>query len=299
MKSKIFVVISTLINLVLATVVAVLVKKNCELKKELKECAPYKIFFTAFGGRVTSVAPIKFEDSNPLFFESTVDGKVSSSEVYQGSELLKDGGQIYILGRAMFIRGNSGKSFFVLKSQDLFTRPHIFNPSSPVPVNEYIVKFGLYGITNDFSKLSANENGWRFTFTDNSKKRVNVSKVSETLQKFLTAIQLPDYLKQVYADLAKLEYRAKALAAVTEEFNSGTKGLDSVLQAELRLLDVLMKGVDLPARMKQQLIKEYLKRLEKLCSLKEAEFKMGATPLSELREHQEALYDFKRAHNIK
>ena len=48
-----------------------------------------------------------------------------------------------------------------------------------------------------------------------------------------------------------------------------------------------------------KLIKEYLKRLEKLCSLKEAEFKMGATPLSELREHQEALYDFKRAHNIK
>ena len=297
MKSKIFVVISTLINLVLATVVAVLVKKNCELKKELKECAPYKIFFTSFGGRVIAVAPIKIEDNKPLFFESTVDGKVSSSEV--DSELLKDGGQIYILGRAMFVRGNSGKFFSVLRSQNLFTRPHVFSRSSPVPVNEYIVKFGLYGITNDFSKLSANENGWRFTFTDNSKKRVNVSKVSETLQKFLTAIQLPDYLKQVYADLAKLEYRAKALAAVTEEFNSGTKGLDSVLQAELRLLDVLMKGVDLPARMKQQLIKEYLKRLEKLCSLKEAEFKMGATPLSELREHQEALYDFKRAHNIK
>ena len=290
-------VISTLINLVLATVVAVLVKKNCELKKELKECAPYKIFFTSFGGRVIAVAPIKIEDNKPLFFESTVDGKVSSSEV--GSELLKDGGQIYILGRAMFVRGNSGKFFSVLRSQNLFTRPHVFSRSSPVPVNEYIVKFGLYGITNDFSKLSANEDGWRFTFTDNSKKRVNVSKVSETLQKFLTAIQLPDYLKQVYADLAKLEYRAKALAAVTEEFNSGTKGLDSVLQAELRLLDVLMKGVDLPARMKQQLIKEYLKRLEKLCSLKEAEFKMGATPLSELREHQEALYDFKRAHNIK
>lgn len=297
MKSKIFVVISTLINLVLATVVAVLVKKNCELKKELKECAPYKIFFTSFGGRVIAVAPIKIEDNKPLFFESTVDGKVSSSEV--DSELLKDGGQIYILGRAMFVRGNSGKFFSVLRSQNLFTRPHVFSRSSPVPVNEYIVKFGLYGITNDFSKLSANENGWRFTFTDNSKKRVNVSKVSETLQKFLTAIQLPDYLKQVYADLAKLEYRAKALASVTKEFNSGTKGLDSVLQAELRLLDVLMKGVDLPARMKQQLIKEYLKRLEKLCSLKEAEFKMGATPLSELREHQEALYDFKRAHNIK
>lgn len=297
MKSKIFVVISTLINLVLATVVAVLVKKNCELKKELKECAPYKIFFTSFGGRVIAVAPIKIEDNKPLFFESTVDGKVSSSEV--GSELLKDGGQIYILGRAMFVRGNSGKFFSVLRSQNLFIRPHVFSRSSPVPVNEYIVKFGLYGITNDFSKLSANEDGWRFTFTDNSKKRVNVSKVSETLQKFLTAIQLPDYLKQVYADLAKLEYRAKALAAVTKEFNSGTKGLDSVLQAELRLLDVLMKGVDLPARMKQQLIKEYLKRLEKLCSLKEAEFKMGATPLSELREHQEALYDFKRAHNIK
>ena len=297
MKSKIFVVISTLINLVLATVVAVLVKKNCELKKELKECAPYKIFFTSFGGRVIAVAPIKIEDNKPLFFESTVDGKVSSSEV--DSELLKDGGQIYILGRAMFVRGNSGKFFSVLRSQNLFTRPHVFSRSSPVPVNEYIVKFGLYGITNDFSKLSANEDGWRFTFTDNSKKRMNVSKVSETLQKFLTAIQLPDYLKQVYADLAKLEYRAKALASVTKEFNSGTKGLDSVLQAELRLLDVLMKGVDLPARMKQQLIKEYLKRLEKLCSLKEAEFKMGATPLSELREHQEALYDFKRAHNIK
>ena len=126
-----------------------------------------------------------------------------------------------------------------------------------------------------------------------------MAKVSETLQKFLTAIQLPDYLKQVYADLVKLEYRAEALASVTTEFNYGAKGLDSVLQAELRLLDVLMKGDDLPTRMKQQLIKEYLKRLEKLCSLKEEEFKMGAALLSELREHQEAIHDFKKAHNIK
>ena len=50
MKSKIFVVISSLICLVSVTVAAVLVKKNCELKKELKECEPYKRFFTAFYG---------------------------------------------------------------------------------------------------------------------------------------------------------------------------------------------------------------------------------------------------------
>ena len=303
MKSKIFTVVFLTSILFSVSVIAVLWIKNNELKKELKECARYKTFFENFNGIVCSVAPVKKEDLNkPLYFERHIDGTVLSFPVAENSAGLKDGGEIFILGKCMLFQGNSGKlRHHVVSNVDLHRYPNIGNYCQPVLPGEYFVKFGNYGLTTDFKQLSPEENGIRLTFADSkdSKASLKKHKISETLQKFLLAVQIPDYSKQEKADFNALECQAESLRLVMLEYNSGIIGLDSVLKEELRLLDILMADKNLTGRTKKLLIKEYWKRLNHLYRMKEAEWKAGILPLKDLKSYKKAVSDFQKAHNIK
>ena len=303
MKSKRFTAVFLTSILFSVSVIAVLWIKNNELKKELKECARYKTFFESFNGIVCSVAPVKKEDLNkPLYFERHIDGTVLSFPVAENSAGLKDGGEIFILGKYMLFQGNSGKlRHHVVSNVDLHRYPNIGNYCQPVLPGEYFVKFGNYGLTTDFKQLSPKENGIRLTFADSkdSKASLKKHKISETLQKFLRAVQIPDYSKQEKADFNALERQAESLRLVMLKYNSGIIGFDSVLKEELRLLDILMADKNLTGRTKKLLIKEYWKRLNHLYRMKEAEWKAGILPLKDLKSYKKAVSDFQKAHNIK
>ena len=303
MKSKRFTAVFLISILFSVSVIAVLWIKNNKLKKELKECARYKTFFESFNGIVCSVAPVKKEDLNkPLYFERHIDGTVLSFPVAENSAGLKDGGEIFILGKYMLFQGNSGKlRHHVVSNVDLHRYPNIGNYCQPVLPGEYFVKFGNYGLTTDFKQLSPKENGIRLTFADSkdSKASLKKHKISETLQKFLRAVQIPDYSKQEKADFNALERQAESLRLVMLKYNSGIIGFDSVLKEELRLLDILMADKNLTGRTKKLLIKEYWKRLNHLYRMKEAEWKAGILPLKDLKSYKKAVSDFQKAHNIK
>ena len=303
MKSKKFTAVFLISILFLVSVIAVLWIKNNELKKELKECARYKTFFESFNGIVCSVAPVKKEDLNkPLYFERHIDGTVLSFPVAENSAGLKDGGEIFILGKCMLFQGNSGNlRHWVMSSVDLHRYPNIWNYCQPVLPGEYFVKFGNYGLTTDFKQLSPKENGIRLTFADSKDSKANLKKqkISETLQKFLIAVQIPDYSKQEKADFNALERQAESLRLVMQKYNSGTTGFDSILKEELRLLDILMADKNLTGRTKKLLIKEYWKRLNHLYRMKEAEWEAGILPLKDLKSYKKAVSDFQKAHNIK
>ena len=303
MKNKRFTAVFLISILFLVSVIAVLWIKNNELKKELKECARYKTFFESFNGIVCSVAPVKKEDVNkPLYFERHIDGTVLSFPVAENSAGLKDGGEIFILGKCMLFQGNSGKlRLHVVSNVDLHRYPKILNYHEPVLPGEYFVKFGNYGLTTDFKQLSPKENGIRLTFADSkdSKASLKKQKISETLQKFLIAVQIPDYSKQEKADFNALERQAESLRLVMLKYDSGIIGLDSVLKEELRLLDILMADKNLTGRTKKLLIKEYWKRLNHLYRMKEAEWEAGILPLKDLKSYKKAVSDFQKVHNIK
>ena len=299
MKSKRFTAVFLISILFLVSVIAVLWIKNNELKKELKECARYKTFFESFNGIVCSVAPVKKEDLNkPLYFERHIDGTVLSVPVAENAAGLKDGGKIFILGRCMLFQG---KRYDVVANVDFRRYPNIWNYHQPVQLGEYFVKFGNYGLTTDFKQLSPKENGIRLTFADSKDSKANLKKqkISETLQKFLIAVQIPDYSKQEKADYNALERQAESLRLVMLKYNSGIIGFDSVLKEELRLLDILMADKNLTGRTKKLLIKEYWKRLNHLYRMKEAEWKAGILPLKDLNSYKKAVSDFQKAHNIK
>ena len=303
MKKLITVTVAVVLLSVFA--IAVLWIKNNELKKELKECARYKIFFESFNGIVCSVAPVKKEDVNkPLYFEYHIDGTVLSFPVAENSAGLKDGGEIFILGKCMLFQGNYGKLQHCSVNdinEDLHRYPNIWNYCQPVLPGEYFVKFGNYGLTTDFKQLSPKENGMRLTFNNTEERQASIEKrqISETLQKFLFAVQIPDYSKQEKADFNALERQAESLRLVMQKYNSGTTGFDSILKEELRLLDILMADKNLTGRTKKLLIKEYWKRLNHLYRMKEAEFKAGILPLKDLKSYQKTVSDFQKAHNIK
>ena len=227
MKSKRFTAVFLISILFSVSVIAVLWIKNNELKKELKECARYKTFFEGFNGIVCSVAPIKAEDINkPLYFEYHTNETVSSYRVAENSAGLKNGGEIFILGKCMLFQGNSGKfRHYVLHNiyKDIHRYPKIINSHQPVLPGEYFVKFGNYGLTTDFKQLSPKENGIRLTFADSkdSKASLKKHKISETLQKFLLAVQIPDYSKQEKADFNALEHQAESLRLEMQKYNSG------------------------------------------------------------------------------
>ena len=303
MKSNIFTAVFLISILFSVSVIAVLWIKNNELKKELKECTRYKTFFESSNGIVCSVAPVKKEDLNkPLYYERHIDGTVFSFPVAENSTGFKDGGKIFILGRHMLFQGISGKlQHWVVSSVDLHRYPNIWNYCQPVQPGEYFVKFGHHELTTDFKQLSPKENGIRLTFADSKDSKANLKKrsISETLQKFLLAVQIPDYLKHGKADFDALEHQAEVLRLVTLEFNSGANTLDSVLDEELRLLDILMADKSLTGRENELLIKEYWKRLNHLYRMKETEWEAGILPLKDLKSYKKAVSDFQKAHNIK
>ncbi len=305
MKSKRFTAVFLISILVLISAITVLWIKNSELKEKLKEYSQYKNFFFTFDGIVCSIAPIKAEDINkPLYLEYRVNGTVSSQRVTENSAGFKNGGKIFFWGKCMLLQDNSGQMrLWALNNiyEDLHRYPKILNYRDPVPPGEYFFKFGLYGLTTDFKKLSPKENGIRLTFADSkdSKASLKKHKISETLQKFLLAVQIPDYSKQEKADFDALEHQAETLRLVMLEYNSGTTGFDSVLKEELRLLDILMADKNLTGRTKKLLIKEYWKRLNHLYRMKEAEWETGILSLEDLRSYKKAVSDFQKAHNIK
>ena len=305
MKNRRFTAVFLISIFVLSSVIAALWIKNSELKEELKECSRYKRFFFAFNGIVCHAAPINAEDINkPLYFERHIDGTVSSWCVAENSAGLRDGGKLFFLGKYMFLQANSGKMESCSVgdiNEDIHRAPHIWNYNQPVLPGEYFVKFGNYGLTTDCKQLSPNENGIRLTFNKIEEPQANIKKrqISETLQKFLLAVQIPDYSKQEKADFNALEHQAESLRLEMLKYNSGTTGLDSILKEELRLLDILMADKNLTGRTKKLLIKEYGKRLNHLYRMKEAEFKAGILPLKDLKSYQKAVSDFQKAHNIK
>ena len=305
MKRKRFTAVFLISILFLVSVIAVLWIKNNKLKKELKEYSQYKKFFFAFNGIVCSVAPIKAEDINkPLYLEYHTNETVSSHRVAENSVGLKNGGKIFILGKCMLFQGNSGQfehSALHNIYKDIHQYPKIINFHQPVQPGEYFVKFGNYGVTTDFKQLSPKENGIRLTFADSKDSKANLKKqkISETLQKFLIAVQIPDYSKQEKADFNALERQAESLRLVMQKYNSGTTGFDSILKEELRLLDILMADKNLTGHTKKLLIKEYWKRLNNLYRMKETEWKAGILPLKDLKSYKKAVSDFQKAHNIK
>jgi len=303
MKSKRFTAVFLISILFLVSIIAVLWIKNNKLKKELDEYSTYRRIFVSFNGVVYPIAPVKAEDINkPLYFERHIDGTVLSFPVAENSAGLKDGGKIFIQGKYMFFQGNSGKlQHYVQLSEDFRRYPHIWNFNEPVLPGEYFVKFGNYGLTTDFKQLSPKENGIRLTFADSkdSKASLKKHKISETLQKFLIAVQIPDYSKQEKTDFNALERQAESLRLVMQKYNSGTTGFDSILKEELRLLDILMADKNLTGHTKELLIKEYWKRLNHLYRMKEAEWEAGILPLKDLKSYQKAVSDFQKAHNIK
>ena len=305
MKNKIFTAVFLISILVLISAITALWIKNSELKEELKECSQYKRFFFAFNGIVCHAAPIKAEDINkPLYLEYHTNGTVSSWCVAENSAGLKNGGKLFFLGKCMLLLGNSGQMECCSVNninEDLHRDPHIWNYNQPVSPGEYFVKFGNYGLTTDFKQLSPKENGIRLTFNNTEERQASIEKrqISETLQKFLIAVQIPDYLKHGKADFDALEHQAESLRLVMLKYNSGTTGLDSILKEELRLLDILMADKNLTGRTKKLLIKEYWKRLNHLYRMKEAQWKAGALLLKDLRSYQKTVSDFQKAHNIK
>ena len=305
MKNRRFTAVFLISILVLISAITALWIKNSELKEELKECSQYKRFFFAFNGIVCPVAPINAGDINkPLYLEYHTDGTVSSWCVAENSAGLKNGGKLFFLGKCMLLLDNSGQIQHCSVNdinEDLRRYPNIWNHNPPVPVEEYFVKFGNYGLTTDFKQLSPKENGIRLTFNNTEERQASFEKrqISETLQKFLIAVQIPDYLKHGKADFDALEHQAESLRLVTREFNSGANRLDSVLDEELRLLDILMADKSLTGREKELLIKEYWKRLNHLYRMKEAEWKAGALLLKDLKSYQKRVSDFQKAHNIK
>ena len=307
MKNRRFTAVFLISIFVLSSVIAALWIKNSELKEELKECSQYKRFFFAFNGIVCPVAPINAGDidiNKPLYLEYHTDGTVSSSCIAKNSAGFKNGGNLFFLGKWMLLQDNSGKMHHCTVNkinEDLHRYPNIWNHNPPVPVEEYFVKFGNYGLTTDFKQLSPKENGIRLTFNKTEERQASIEKrqISETLQKFLIAVQIPDYLKHGKADFDALEHQAQVLRLVTLEFNSGADTLDSVLDEELRLLDILMADKSLTGREKELLIKEYWKRLNHLYRMKEAEWKAGALLLKDLKSYQKTVSDFQKAHNIK
>jgi hypothetical protein len=112
-------------------------------------------------------------------------------------------------------------------------------------------------------------------------------------------VQIPDYLKHGKADFDALEHQAESLRLVTLKFNYGADTLDSVLDEELRLLDILMADKSLTGRENELLIKEYWTRLNRLCRIKEEQWKAGALLLKDLKSYKKAVSDFQKAHNIK
>ena len=305
MKNRRFTAVFLISILVLISAITALWIKNSELKEELKECSQYKRFFFAFNGIVCPVAPINAGDINkPLYLEYRTDGTVSSWCVAENSAGLKNGGKLFFLGKCMLLLDNSGQMQHCSVNninEDLHRYPNIWNCNQPVSLEEYFVKFGNYGLTTDFKQLSPKENGIRLTFNNTEERQASIEKrqISETLQKFLIAVQIPDYLKHGKADFDALEHQAESLRLVTREFNSGANTLDSVLDEELRLLDILMADKSLTGREKELLIKEYWKRLNHLYRMKEAEWKAGALLLKDLKSYQKRVSDFQKAHNIK
>ena len=170
MKKIITVTVSVV--LLSVSVIAVLLKKNSELKKELDEYSTYKRIFVAFNGVVCPIAPVKAEDINkPLYLERCVNGTVSSWRVAENSAGLKDGGKLFLVGKCLFLEGNSGQLQHCSLNNiymDLHRYPKIFNHHQPVQPGEYFVKFGNYGLTTDCKQLSPKENGIRLTFTDSA-----------------------------------------------------------------------------------------------------------------------------------
>ena len=307
MKNRRFTAVFLISILVLISAITVLWKKNSELKEELKECSQYKRFFFTSNGIVCPVAPINAGDidiNKPLYLEYHTDGTVLSCCIAKNSAGFKNGGNLFFLGKWMLLQDNSGKMHHctVKKiNEDLRRYPNIWNHNPPVPVEEYFVKFGNYGLTTDFKQLSPKENGIRLTFNKTEERQASIEKrqISETLQNFLIAVQIPDYSKQEKADFNALERQAESLRLVMQKYNSGTTGFDSILKEELRLLDILMADKNLTGRTKKLLIKEYWKRLNHLYRMKEAEWKAGALLLKDLKSYRKRVSDFQKAHNIK
>ncbi len=118
-------------------------------------------------------------------------------------------------------------------------------------------------------------------------------------KKLLTSLGVPNYLEQTKCNSDALAYQAELWNMKKKKFESGVIPLTDVLFEELRFIDILRKSQNLSESVKTQLIKEYSKRLDKIYSLKKAEFEAGILSSKEWTMWQKTVSDLKKAHNIK
>ena len=118
-------------------------------------------------------------------------------------------------------------------------------------------------------------------------------------KKLLTSLGVPNYLEQTKCNSDALAYQAELWNMKKKKFESGVIPLTDVLFEELRFIDILRKSPNLSESVKTQLIKEYSKRLDKIYSLKKAEFEAGILSSKEWKKWQKTVSDLKKADNIK
>ena len=113
-------------------------------------------------------------------------------------------------------------------------------------------------------------------------------------KKLLTSLGVPNYLEQTKCNSDALAYQAELWNMKKKKFESGVIPLTDVLFEELRFIDILRKSQNLSESVKTQLIKEYSKRLDKIYSLKKAEFEAGILSSEEWTKWQKTVSDLKK-----
>jgi len=118
-------------------------------------------------------------------------------------------------------------------------------------------------------------------------------------KKLLTSLGVPNYLEQTKCNSDALAYQAELWNMKKKKFESGVIPLTDVLFEELRFIDILRKSQNLSESVKTQLIKEYSKRLDKIYSLKKAEFEAGILSSEEWTKWQKTVSDLKKSQQYK
>ena len=151
--------------------------------------------------------------------------------------------------------------------------------------------FLIPNLTADDYLLTANPDYYNpfASFAELSQAR---ERLNEYLpKKLLTSLGVPNYLEQTKCNSDALAYQAELWNMKKKKFESGVIPLTDVLFEELRFIDILRKSQNLSESVKTQLIKEYSKRLDKIYSLKKAEFEAGILSSKEWTKWQKTVSD--------
>ena len=168
------------------------------------------------------------------------------------------------------------------------SRPHLVTSAAGKSKNE---------LMKEMEEVELRYRAGKASFAELSQAR---ERLNEYLpKKLLTSLGVPNYLEQTKCNSDALAYQAELWNMKKKKFESGVIPLTDVLFEELRFIDILRKSQNLSESVKTQLIKEYAKRLNKIYSLKKAEFEAGILSSEEWTTWQKTVSDLKKADNIK